>query len=83
VLEPLSLDRTRTVNYTLAPPRILTEDKAGLDQDTDFVNAGTREDREVVESIQAGIGRRQRLLRIRAVRGRDHPLPPGLAGCAR
>jgi len=55
VMEPVSPGVTRTVNYTLAAARTLQTDRPAVDRDRDFVDAGAREDREVVESIQAGL----------------------------
>jgi len=55
VLEPVSVGLTRTINYTLAAADVLANDKPGVERDTDFVDAGAREDRAVVESIQAGL----------------------------
>jgi phenylpropionate dioxygenase-like ring-hydroxylating dioxygenase large terminal subunit len=55
VLEPVAIDATRTVTYTLAAAGDLETKKPAVDRDADFVNAGAREDRAVVESIQRGI----------------------------
>ena len=57
VLEPLSVDRTRQVTYSLTDggegPEALEKSK----RDAEFVNeVGTAEDREVVLAIQRGIG---------------------------
>lgn len=56
VLEPLDPGRTRQISYTLSD-RGLEASAAGptLAQGLDFVDAGTREDRAVVESIQRGL----------------------------
>ena len=56
VLEPLDLARTNFVTYTLAKKLTLEADGAGVERDSDFVTAGTKEDRAVVESIQRGLG---------------------------
>jgi phenylpropionate dioxygenase-like ring-hydroxylating dioxygenase large terminal subunit len=55
VLEPTGIASTRTLTYNLAPAARLADDKAAVERDADFVNQGAREDREVVESIQAGL----------------------------
>jgi phenylpropionate dioxygenase-like ring-hydroxylating dioxygenase large terminal subunit len=55
VLEPVSLGVTRNINYTLATKAKVRDERQAVDRDTDFVNAGTREDRAVVESIQRGL----------------------------
>jgi phenylpropionate dioxygenase-like ring-hydroxylating dioxygenase large terminal subunit len=55
VLEPLGVDRTRTVNYELARESQLEGDRPGVERAADFVDAGAREDRAVVESIQRGM----------------------------
>jgi phenylpropionate dioxygenase-like ring-hydroxylating dioxygenase large terminal subunit len=55
VLEPVAIDATTTVTYTLAAAGNLETSKPAVDRDSDFVNAGAREDRAVVESIQRGI----------------------------
>ena len=54
VLEPDGIGRTRTVTYSLARASQLDTDRPAVDQATDFVNAGAREDQAVVESIQRG-----------------------------
>ena len=55
VLEPVAIDATTTVTYTLAAAGNLETNKPAVDRDSKFVNAGAREDRAVVESIQRGI----------------------------
>ncbi|HEX4184148.1 MAG TPA: aromatic ring-hydroxylating dioxygenase subunit alpha [Caulobacteraceae bacterium] len=55
VLEPIAIDRTRTVNYTLAATKVMATDRPAVERDADFVSAGAREDRAVVESIQQSI----------------------------
>ena len=55
VLEPVAIDATTTVTYTLAAAGDLETNKPAVDRDSDFVGAGAREDRAVVESIQRGI----------------------------
>lgn len=55
VLEPVSVELTRNVTYTLASAQSLAKDKPAVEGGIDFVNAGAREDRAVVESIQAGL----------------------------
>ena len=55
VLEPIAIDATSTVTYTLAAAGDLQANKPAVERDAGFVNAGAREDRAVVESIQRGI----------------------------
>jgi phenylpropionate dioxygenase-like ring-hydroxylating dioxygenase large terminal subunit len=55
VLEPEGVDRTRTVNYELARETEITSDRPAVERAADFVDAGAREDRAVVESIQRGM----------------------------
>jgi phenylpropionate dioxygenase-like ring-hydroxylating dioxygenase large terminal subunit len=55
VLEPLDAGRTTFVNYTLAKGETLKTNVGAVERDTDFVNAGAKEDRAVVESIQRGL----------------------------
>jgi phenylpropionate dioxygenase-like ring-hydroxylating dioxygenase large terminal subunit len=55
ILEPEGVGRTRTVNYELARASELDDDRPGVERAADFVDAGVREDRAVVESIQRGI----------------------------
>jgi phenylpropionate dioxygenase-like ring-hydroxylating dioxygenase large terminal subunit len=55
VLEPLDVGRTRTVNYEMARESELASERSGVQQAADFVDAGAREDRAVVESIQRGL----------------------------
>lgn len=56
VLEPLDLERTRQISYTLTD-RDPDTSAAGptVREGLDFVNAGAREDREIVASIQRGM----------------------------
>jgi phenylpropionate dioxygenase-like ring-hydroxylating dioxygenase large terminal subunit len=60
ILEPLGVDRTRQITYTLTngggdDPAALAEAK----RDADFVgNTGAQEDRAVVQAIQRGLGSR-------------------------
>jgi phenylpropionate dioxygenase-like ring-hydroxylating dioxygenase large terminal subunit len=55
VIEPSAIDATTIVNYTLARARDVQDNKPAVERDADFVNAGAREDRAVVESIQRGM----------------------------
>jgi phenylpropionate dioxygenase-like ring-hydroxylating dioxygenase large terminal subunit len=55
VLEPVAIDATNSVTYTLAAADDLKSNKPAVDRDANFANAGAREDRAVVESIQRGI----------------------------
>lgn len=55
VLEPVDTARTNFVNYTLARGETLKTNVTAVERDTDFVNAGAKEDRAVVESIQRGL----------------------------
>ena len=55
VLEPVSPSLTRTLTYTLAESGTVKEAPDAIARDTDFVDAGAREDREVVESIQRSL----------------------------
>lgn len=57
VLDPLSTDRTRTVNYTLTNGGAdAAQALAAAKRDAEFVgNTGAAEDRAVVEAIQRGI----------------------------
>ncbi|QUD87699.1 aromatic ring-hydroxylating oxygenase subunit alpha [Phenylobacterium montanum] len=55
VLEPISATLTRTLTYALAEEETIETAKDAIARDTDFVDAGAREDREVVESIQRGL----------------------------
>ena len=55
VLEPTDVVHTNFVNYTLAKGDTLRTDATAVGRDTDFVNAGAKEDRAVVESIQRGL----------------------------
>jgi len=57
VLEPLGLDRTRSVNYTLTNGGVDPEQAlVAAKRDAEFVgNSGAAEDRAVIEAIQRGI----------------------------
>lgn len=55
VLEPISIDATRTITYTLAEATTLAGGTAAVENDADFVNQGAKEDRAIVESIQRGL----------------------------
>jgi phenylpropionate dioxygenase-like ring-hydroxylating dioxygenase large terminal subunit len=55
VLEPLSVERTRLVTFTLAPPSQHAEGQAALENGLGFVQAGAAEDREVACAIQRGL----------------------------
>jgi hypothetical protein len=52
VLEPVSVERTRFVTFTLAPPVQGDEDATALEAGMGFVEAGAAEDREVAAAIQ-------------------------------
>lgn len=54
VLEPLAVDRTRFVTYTLTDRVGSDEDTAAVQKARDFVTAGTAEDREMAYAIQRG-----------------------------
>ena len=56
VLEPMAVDRTRLVNYTLTrrdPSQ--AADRETLDRDLRFIEAGTTQDREVANAIQRSL----------------------------
>ena len=53
-LEPLAVDRTRFVTYTLTDRAGSEEDTAAVQKARDFVAAGTAEDREMAYAIQRG-----------------------------
>jgi phenylpropionate dioxygenase-like ring-hydroxylating dioxygenase large terminal subunit len=53
-LEPLGVDRTRFVTYTLTDRADSDADKAAVQKARDFVAAGTAEDREMAYAIQRG-----------------------------
>jgi phenylpropionate dioxygenase-like ring-hydroxylating dioxygenase large terminal subunit len=55
VLEPLSVERTKLINFTLAPPPQNDEDAALLEAGMAFVQAGAAEDQEVACAIQRGL----------------------------
>jgi phenylpropionate dioxygenase-like ring-hydroxylating dioxygenase large terminal subunit len=46
---------TRTTNYELAPAGEVESDRPAVERDAHFVDAGAKEDRAVVESIQRGM----------------------------
>ena len=52
VIEPLAVDRTRLMTYTLSDRDIQDE---AVKKGRDFVTAGTAEDREMAEAIQRGL----------------------------
>jgi len=54
-LEPVTPALTRMVTYTLAQTQTVRTGQEAIVRDTDFVNAGAREDRQVVESIQRSL----------------------------
>jgi phenylpropionate dioxygenase-like ring-hydroxylating dioxygenase large terminal subunit len=51
VIEPLTVDRTRLVTYTLST----RDDQDAVKKGRDFVTAGTAEDREMASAIQRGL----------------------------
>jgi phenylpropionate dioxygenase-like ring-hydroxylating dioxygenase large terminal subunit len=55
VLEPLDIERTKLVTFTLAPERQGDEQAAKLETGLAFVDAGAAEDREVACAIQRGL----------------------------
>ncbi len=55
VIEPMSVDRTRVISYTLST-RPATDDY--LSRRRDFVSAGTAEDRAVAGAVQRGLAAR-------------------------
>lgn len=55
VLEPEDVGVTRTHTYTLARQKTVASDMAAVVRDGDFVDAGAKEDRDMVESIQRSI----------------------------
>jgi phenylpropionate dioxygenase-like ring-hydroxylating dioxygenase large terminal subunit len=55
VLEPVSVDRTRTFTYNLSNRADDEEGQSTLRRDADFVSAGAREDREMACAIQRGL----------------------------
>jgi hypothetical protein len=54
VLEPLAVNRTRFVTYTLTKGAESEADLAAIQKARDFVTAGTAEDREMADAIQHG-----------------------------
>jgi phenylpropionate dioxygenase-like ring-hydroxylating dioxygenase large terminal subunit len=55
VLEPVSVDCTRTFTYNLSNRSDDEEGQSNLRRDADFVSAGAREDREMACAIQRGL----------------------------
>jgi hypothetical protein len=55
VLEAEDVGVTRSHTYTLAREQTVQTDMEAVSRDTDFVDAGAREDRDMVESIQRSI----------------------------
>ncbi len=55
VLEPVTPRLTRTLTYAMAHTQTVRTGQEAIVRDTDFVSAGAREDREVVESIQRSL----------------------------
>jgi phenylpropionate dioxygenase-like ring-hydroxylating dioxygenase large terminal subunit len=56
VLEPLSVEKTKLITYTVAPVQGNDQDAATLETALGFVQAGAAEDREVTCAIQRGLG---------------------------
>jgi phenylpropionate dioxygenase-like ring-hydroxylating dioxygenase large terminal subunit len=56
VLEPLGLEKTTLLTYTLAPAQQSDPDATTLEAALGFVQAGATEDREVACAIQRGLG---------------------------
>jgi phenylpropionate dioxygenase-like ring-hydroxylating dioxygenase large terminal subunit len=56
VLEPLSVEKTKLITYTLAPAQQSDQDAPTLEAALGFVQAGADEDREVASAIQRGLG---------------------------
>jgi phenylpropionate dioxygenase-like ring-hydroxylating dioxygenase large terminal subunit len=56
VLEPLSIEKTKLITYTLAPAPQSDEETATLETALGFVQPGAAEDREVACAIQRGLG---------------------------
>jgi phenylpropionate dioxygenase-like ring-hydroxylating dioxygenase large terminal subunit len=56
VLEPIAIDRTRVINYTLTDrPQGDTDERAIVHTAQNFVQAGAIEDRDVACAIQRGL----------------------------
>jgi phenylpropionate dioxygenase-like ring-hydroxylating dioxygenase large terminal subunit len=55
VLEPLAVDRTRLVTYTLSNLTENSEGRAAIAQGRDFVTAGAAEDRDMACAAQRGL----------------------------
>src|SRR5207248_10050582 len=55
ILEPLAVDRTRLLTYTLAKGAESEEGHTAVARGRDFVAAGAAEDRELAASIQRGL----------------------------
>ncbi|MFN5035755.1 MAG: aromatic ring-hydroxylating oxygenase subunit alpha [Bradyrhizobium sp.] len=58
VLEPLAVDRTRLVTYTLSNQIAADDGRAAVAQGRDFVTAGAAEDREMACAAQRGLATR-------------------------
>jgi phenylpropionate dioxygenase-like ring-hydroxylating dioxygenase large terminal subunit len=58
VLEPLAVDRTRLVTYTLSNQIAAEEGRTAVAQGRDFVTAGAAEDREMACAAQHGLATR-------------------------
>lgn len=58
VFEPLAIDRTLTVSYTLTDRPDAGEQKAAVAKGRDFVTEGTNEDRAVQIAVQRGLAAR-------------------------
>ena len=81
VIEPLAVDRTRLVTYTLTHRDASKGvDREALERDLRFIDAGTVQDREAAMAIQRGLASRgERGVPVRPVRERHRPLPPHAA----
>jgi phenylpropionate dioxygenase-like ring-hydroxylating dioxygenase large terminal subunit len=55
IFEPLAIDRTRMVSYTLTNRPDDPESLSAVDKGRDFVTEGTDEDREVQSAVQRGL----------------------------
>jgi len=58
VLEPLAVDRTRLITYTLSNQIAAEDGRAAVAQGRDFVTAGAAEDREMACAAQRGLASR-------------------------
>ncbi len=58
VLEPLAVDRTRLVTYTLSNQIAAEDGRVAVAQGRDFVTAGAAEDREMATAAQRGLATR-------------------------